>query len=129
MAKTLTQSVQRDTTTSTALLNKSRVRRLSKGINIAFVTILTTAVLAIYLAPFLFMEFTSLKTKTQISQLGSPICPAKPGTYVYKGADLEVDKEPAPTWAGSNPTNTSFKNLAAVKKRRQQPTVLAQATL
>src|SRR5258706_16210156 len=107
MAKTLTQSVQRDTT-STALLNKSRVRRLSKGINIAFVTILTTAVLAIYLAPFLFMVFPSLKAKAQISQLGSPIWPARPGTYVYKGADLEVYKLPAATCAGSTPNDTSF---------------------
>src|SRR5258706_307067 len=129
MAKTLTQSVQRDTTTSTALLNKSRIRRLSKGINIAFVTILTTAVLAIYLAPFLFMVFTSLKTKTQISQLGSPIWPAKPGTYVYKGADIEVYKVPAATCAGSNPNDTSFKNLAAVKKGRQQTTFVDPANL
>jgi multiple sugar transport system permease protein len=131
MAKTLTQSVQQDTGTSTntALLNKPRIRHLSKGINITFVTILTTAVLAIYLSPFLFMVFTSLKTATQISQLGSPIWPARPAIYSYKGADLEVYKVPVATCAGSNPNDKSIKNLAAVKKGRQETTFVDPANV
>ena len=125
MAKTLTQSVQQDT--STALLNKSRIRRLSKGINITFVTVLTTAVLVIYLAPFLFMVFTSLKTPTQIAQLGSPIWPAKPATFDYKGATIDVYKVPISTCAGANPNDKSIKNLAAVKKGRQETTFVNPA--
>ncbi|MEP7133775.1 MAG: carbohydrate ABC transporter permease [Chloroflexota bacterium] len=102
-------------------------KKLFKGVNVLFVTVLTTAILAIYLAPFLFMVFTSLKTPTQIAQLGSPIWPAKPAAYSYKGADLEVYKVPAATCAGSNPNDKSIKNLAAVKKGRQETTFVDPA--
>lgn len=59
-------------------MNKSATKSLSKYGNTAFVTLLTAAILVIYLAPFAFMIFTSLKTSGQISALGSPIWPAKP---------------------------------------------------
>ena len=104
-------------------------KKLFKGVNKLFVTALTTAILAIYLAPFLFMIFTSLKTATQIAQLGSPIWPAKPATYSYKGADLEVYKVPAATCAGANPKDKSIKNLAAVTKGRQETTFVDPANV
>ena len=41
-------------------------------------SLLTIAILVIFLAPFAFMIFTSLKTQEQISIVGAPIWPAKP---------------------------------------------------
>src|ERR1041385_5503682 len=118
MAKSLTQLSQQNTRTTVG--NRLLLRRLTNGINITFVTLLTTAVLAIYLAPFLFMIFTSLKTTNQIAALGAPIWPAKPETYTYKGADIDVYKVPLATCAGQNPNDKTLKNLAAVKKGRQE---------
>src|ERR1044071_4249496 len=117
MAKSLTQLAQQNTRTTVE--NRLGLRRLTKGINVAFITALTLAILAIYLAPFLFMVFTSLKTKTQIAQLGAPIWPAKPETYSYNGAVIDVYKVPFATCAGADPNDTSVKKLAAVKKGRQ----------
>ena len=128
MAKSLTQPLQQNAT-ATAVGNKSLLRRLTKGVNVTFVTVLTTAVLAIYLAPFLFMIFTSLKTPTQIAQLGSPIWPAKAATFDYKGAAIDVYKVPMATCAGANPNDKSIKNLAAVKKGRQETTFVNPANV
>src|SRR5689334_3715999 len=127
MAKSLTQLSQQNTRTTVG--NRLLLRRLTKGLNITFVTALTTAILAIYLAPFLFMVFTSLKTAVQIAQLGSPIWPAKPETYSYKGATIDVYKVPFATCAGANANDTSVKNLAAVKKGRQATTFVDPANL
>src|SRR5258706_8512472 len=110
-------------------MNKPLRKNLFKGVNITFVTAVTTAVLAIYLAPFLFMIFTSLKTQVQISQLGSPLWPAKPETYTYKDAQLDVYKVPIATCAGANPNDKSIKNLAAVKKGRQETTFVDPANV
>jgi multiple sugar transport system permease protein len=127
MAKSLTQPLQPGT--RTAVGNQTLLRRLSKGFKITFVTALTTAVLAIYLAPFLFMIFTSLKTTNQIAQLGAPIWPAKPESYSYKGASIDVYKVPFSTCAGASPNDASIKNLAAVKKGRQETTFVDPANL
>jgi multiple sugar transport system permease protein len=94
--------------------------RLRKGFNIAFVTALTTALLAIFLAPFLFMVFTSLKSRGQISQLGAPLWPAQPTTYEYNGKALEVFRVPMARCAGADPNDASIKDLAIVKKGRQE---------
>ncbi len=61
--------------------------KLKKNVNASFVTAFTAALLAIFLMPFLFMIFTSLKTPNQITVLGSPIYPAMPGSYTYNGDD------------------------------------------
>src|SRR6476646_9574505 len=127
MAKSLTQISQPNT--GTAVGNRLLLRRMIKGINITFITAITLAVLAIYLAPFLFMVFTSLKTPTQIAQLGSPIWPAKPATFDYKGATIDVYKVPISTCAGANPNDKSIKNLAAVKKGRQETTFVNPANV
>ncbi len=99
--------------------NKSAMVNVRKGLNTTFVTALTVAILVIFLAPFLFMIFTSLKTQGQISQLGAPIWPAKPPTYDYNGKAVEMFKVPMAKCAGSDPNSTAVKDLAAVKKGRQ----------
>jgi multiple sugar transport system permease protein len=127
MAKSLTQSLQKDT--QTTLMNKSFLHGLRKGVNTTFVTALTLALLAIFLAPFLFMVFTSLKTRGQITQLGAPIWPAKPTTVEYNGKNIEVFKVPMASCAGSDPNDTSIKNLGIVKKGRQQSTFVDPSNL
>jgi multiple sugar transport system permease protein len=127
MAKSLTQPLQKDS--QTALVNKSLLHRLGKGANITFVTALTTALLAIFLAPFLFMVFTSLKTQGQISQLGAPIWPAKPITFEYNSKAIEVYRVPMAKCAGGDPNDTSIKDLAIVKKGRQESTFIDPANL
>jgi multiple sugar transport system permease protein len=104
------------------IANKSRAVPLRKAINTTFVTTLTVAILVIFLAPFLFMIFTSLKTQGQISQIGAPIWPAKPPTYEYNGKAVEVFKVPMSKCAGADPNDTSTKDLAVVKKGRQSST-------
>lgn len=116
--KELTQTL--DQSSRTIAVNRALTHGLRKGINIAFVTGLTLAILVIFLAPFLFMIFTSLKTQGQISQLGAPIWPAKPTTYEYNGEALEMFRVPMSACDGANPDDTSVKNLAIVKKGRQQ---------
>jgi multiple sugar transport system permease protein len=102
--------------------NKSLAHNVRKGFNITFVTALTVAILVIFLAPFLFMIFTSLKTQGQISQLGAPIWPAKPPTFEYNGKAVEMFNVPMSKCAGADPNDTSVKKLAIVKKGRQAST-------
>ena len=118
--KELTQTLDQGTRSIT--VNRSWAPQLRKGINIAFVTGLTLAILVIFLAPFLFMIFTSLKTQGQISQLGAPIWPAKPTTFDYNGKTIELYRVPMSKCAGADPNDASVKNLAIVKKGRQAST-------
>ncbi len=57
-------------------------------------TILTTGfaaiILALFLMPFVYMIFTSLKTADQITVLGTPIWPAAIPSYTYKGGNDNV---------------------------------------
>ena len=89
------------------------------GLNSVFVTLLTLAVLFIFLSPFAFMIFTSLKTQGQISIVGAPIWPAAPTTYEYKGEAVEVFTVPMAQCDGFDPNDTSVRNLAMAKKGRQ----------
>ncbi|HEX6269260.1 MAG TPA: carbohydrate ABC transporter permease [Anaerolineales bacterium] len=116
--KVLTQPLARST--PTAATNKLTAHLLRRGVNIAFVTGLTIALLVIFLAPFLFMIFTSLKTQAQISQLGAPIWPAKPPTYEYNGKAVEMFHVPMSKCAGADPSDTSVRVLAIAKKGRQE---------
>ena len=104
------------------ITSKSSTVNWRKGINTTFVTALTVAILVIFLAPFLFMIFTSLKTQGQISQIGAPIWPAKPPTYEYNGKAVEIFKVPMSKCAGADPNDASIKDLAVVKKGRQSST-------
>src|SRR5687768_9991322 len=104
--------------TGIAIVNKSLSRKLRTGFSVTFVTALTIALLVIFLAPFLFMIFTSLKTQGQISQLGAPIWPAKPTTFEYNGKAIEVYRVPMGKCVGADPNDTSVKELGIVKKGR-----------
>lgn len=99
-----------------------KTRGLLKKVNVVFVTTLTLAILVIFLSPFAFMVFTSLKTTEQISIIGGPIWPAKPATYEYNGKNLEMFKVPAKTCAGGDPADTSFLELAIVTKGTKSST-------
>jgi multiple sugar transport system permease protein len=120
MAKALTQGqVQSQEVVTT---RKSVKQSLRNSINVGFVTSLATALLAIFLAPFLFMVFTSLKTQGQITQLGAPIWPAKPTTFDYNGKTIEIYSVPMAKCAGADPNDPSLRDLAIVKKGRQAST-------
>jgi multiple sugar transport system permease protein len=127
MAKALAQEQVKDK--PAVLAGKSARKSIRDSINVAFVTALATALLVIFLAPFAFMVFTSLKTQGQIAQLGAPIWPAKPATFDYNGKATEVFKVPMSTCAGGNPGDTTVKNLAIVKKGRQASTFVDPSNL
>ncbi len=103
-------------------MKKTFSPKLVKGVNIVFVTSLAIALLVIFLAPFLFMVFTSLKTQGQISQLGAPIWPAKPTSFEYNGKEIEVYKVPMSTCEGRDPNDKTIKELGIAKKGRQSST-------
>jgi multiple sugar transport system permease protein len=125
--KPLTTSLPKSNSLTVA--NKSATYNVRKGLNITFVTALTIAILVIFLAPFLFMIFTSLKTQGQISQLGAPIWPAKPPTYEYNGKAVEMFKVPMAKCAGGDPNDASIRDLAIVKKGRQASTFVDPSNL
>jgi len=85
-----------------------------KSVNIVVVTLVTLLLLAIFLSPFVYMIFTSLKTGEQISIIGAPIWPAAPAFFEYEGKELEVFVVPMP--------DGSTRNLAMVKPGRQEST-------
>ena len=120
--KTLTQTLNEGTRVD--VKKKALSPGLLKGINSTFVTALAVALLVIFLAPFLFMIFTSLKTQGQISQLGAPIWPAKSTTFNLNGEELEMFRVPMSTCAGANPGDTSIKDLVMIKKGRQESVFL-----
>lgn len=92
---------------------------LRNGLNATFVTVLAVAVLVIFLAPFAFMVFTSLKTQDQISIVGAPIWPAQPAFYEYQGKKVEIFSVPMAKCAGFA-GDSSTRDLAIVKKGRQE---------
>ena len=103
---------------------KLRLARLQikNGLNATFVTALTIAVLVIFLAPFAFMIFTSLKTQDQISIVGAPIWPAQPPVYEYNGKQVEVFQVPVSQCEGFDP-NSNAKGSFAIAKKGQKESV------
>ncbi len=74
---------------------------LKKTLNSFFITAFTTIILALFLSPFLFMIFTSLKSSAQMTVIGSPIWPAKSVPYILTDANtgvytLKVNKSGTP---------------------------------
>jgi multiple sugar transport system permease protein len=102
--------------------------RLFKGVNVLFVTGLALALLMIFLAPFLFMIFTSLKTQAQISVLGSPIWPGKPETFEYNGKTVDVFRVPLNTCAGFEGQD-GLRSLAIAKKGLRESLFVDPANL
>jgi multiple sugar transport system permease protein len=88
--------------------------------NPAFVTVFTIAILAIFLMPFLYMIFTSLKNQTQVATTGAPIWPAKYPTYIYTGENkstytLKVIKSVVPVDQVINMNDYAGKELEVYK--------------
>ena len=79
------------------------------------VTGFTLILLILFLSPFAFMLFTSLKTPEQISVIGAPIWPAAVATYEYNGKELDMYTVPMGQCEGSE-NDTGNNNLALVKK-------------
>ena len=79
------------------------------------------AILGIFLSPFVFMVFTSLKTQEQITIVGAPIYPAAPSFFEYEGEELEVFTVPLP--------DGSEQDLAMLKKGRQESVFIDPRTL
>lgn len=88
----------------------------------AFFTALVFAILVIYLSPFAFMVFTSLKTTGQISQLGGPLWPAKAAVVEYKEKPLDVYLVPANACAGFDANSAEKVKLGLFKKGRTEST-------
>jgi multiple sugar transport system permease protein len=99
-------------------MNANTQHKVHKGLNITFITLLTLAILVIFLSPFAFMVFTSLKTQAQISIVGAPIWPAAPSSFVYQGKEVEVFKVPLGQCDGFEPGDTTVRGLAIAKKGR-----------
>ena len=94
--------------------------QIKNGFNATFVTALTIAILTIFLAPFAFMVFTSLKTQDQISIVGAPIWPAKPPVYEYNGKKVEVFTVPLAPCQSFDPSSKASRALAIVKKGQKE---------
>ena len=90
---------------------KSRSLRRPRSPRNAFksagVILLAGVLLVAFLLPLVYMLFTSLKTKEQMSQLGTPLWPADAPTFTYNGVEYDVYRVP---------TDQEAKDLALVKK-------------
>ncbi|HLF90717.1 MAG TPA: carbohydrate ABC transporter permease [Anaerolineales bacterium] len=101
--------------------SSSNPPRVNKALNILIVTGVTLAILFLFLSPFAFMIFTSLKTQDQISIVGAPIWPAQPAKYEYNGKEVEVFTVDMSTCQGLE-NETGTRNLALVKKGTREST-------
>jgi len=91
------------------------------AIRTILITGLTIFLLVLFLSPFAYMIFTSLKTQEQIAIMGAPIWPAQPAAYEYNGEEMKAFTVPMNTCEGSE-EDTSEKPLILVKKGRQEST-------
>jgi multiple sugar transport system permease protein len=64
--------------------------KFKNGFNSTFITAFAAAVLILYLMPFLYMILTSLKTKEQLTVLGTPIYPAAIPTFTFQGENTKT---------------------------------------
>jgi multiple sugar transport system permease protein len=99
-------------------------KKIITGINTVFVTLLVLSILVVFLSPFAFMIFTSLKTREQISVVGAPIWPAAQPKFEYNGQQLDVFTVPVNQCAGFDPASSETRNLAITRKGRQESTFI-----
>jgi multiple sugar transport system permease protein len=99
-------------------------KKIITGINTVFVTLLVLSILVVFLSPFAFMIFTSLKTREQISVVGAPIWPAAQPRFEYNGQQLDVFTVPVNQCAGFDPASSETRNLAITRKGRQESTFI-----
>ncbi|HNS04128.1 MAG TPA: carbohydrate ABC transporter permease [Anaerolineae bacterium] len=95
-------------------------RRAAKSI---VVTGLTLGMLILFLSPFAFMVFTSLKTPEQIGVIGSPVWPAAVATFEYDGKERDMYTVPMNKCEGSE-ESTDQRGLALVKKGTRASTFI-----
>jgi multiple sugar transport system permease protein len=119
MTKVLSTNVQEKTGAREKAASKTEAPDLRKSLNGITVTIFTLALLIIFLSPFAFMVFTSLKTQDQISIVGAPIYPAAPPKFEYNGQELEIFIVPLP--------DGTTKELAMLKKGQKESTFIDPA--
>jgi len=96
-----------------SIFSANKNKRINWGFTVRalIITLLTTLVLAGFLAPFLQMIFISLSTQAQMSELNAPPWPAEPQTYEYQGKTLDMYQVPMP--------DGSVQHLALFKKGRK----------
>jgi len=99
------------------------------GINSTFVTIVALCLVIVFLSPFAFMVFTSLKTREQISVVGAPIWPAAQPKFTYNDKPQDVFKVPVAQCAGFDANSTAVQNFALIKKGRQESTFVDPSNL
>ncbi len=104
-------------------------KKVLEGINSTFVTLLALSLVVVFLSPFAFMVFTSLKTREQISVIGAPIWPASQPKFTYNGKEQDVFKVPVAQCVGFDANSKEVKNLALVKKGRQESTFVDPADM
>lgn len=120
MTKALSSNLPKsETATGEKSMRKIFFPNLQKSVSAFTVTIFTLAILVIFLSPFAFMVFTSLKTQDQISIVGAPIYPAAPPKFEYNGQELEIFIVPLP--------DGTTKELAMVKKGQKESTFIDPA--
>jgi multiple sugar transport system permease protein len=83
---------------------------------VIFVTLLTLALLFLFLSPFAYMLLTAFMPVEQWSIPGAPIYPASIESFEYEGKKLEVYNVPQP--------DGSLKEMAALKKTNKQTTFI-----
>ena len=93
-------------------MSKATFAKIRNIFSKTFINALTLSLLVIFLAPFLFMVFTSMKNMEQISTVGSPIWPAEFPRFEYNGKALEIFKVPLP--------DGTIKELALLKKGQKE---------
>ncbi len=89
-----------------------RTRKIKNTLHAILVTGGSLILLALYLSPFLFMIFTSMKSPEQMSAVNAPIWPAAPATYEYNGQELKLYIVPMP--------DGSTQTLAMLKPGREE---------
>ena len=99
-------------------MNLKSKSMLSHGLKVTLVTAFALALLGVFLSPFAFMVFTSLKTQAQISIINAPIWPAAPSDMDYKGQTIGIYSVPLNACDGFSPTDTTVKSLGMVTKGR-----------
>ena len=104
-------------------------KKMLNGINSTLVTVVALSLVIVFLSPFAFMVFTSLKTREQISVVGAPIWPAAQPKFTYDGKEQDVFKVPVAKCAGFDANSTAIQNLALVKKGRQESTFVDPGNL
>ncbi|MBC7879084.1 MAG: carbohydrate ABC transporter permease [Anaerolineales bacterium] len=121
MTKVLSTNVQEKSSAREKAVSRTVSPNWRKNLNGFTITAFTLAILVLFLSPFAFMIFTSLKTQDQISIVGAPIYPAAPPKFEYNGEQLEIFIVPLP--------DGTTKELAMFKKGQKESTFIDPANL